>query len=75
MLYRLLCSLCGLIVLAGSAPRASAQVFTDPAPPPIQKLAAVAPPEAQKQPGLKFHAATRPTGRKVYIELKTGNEM
>jgi outer membrane protein assembly factor BamB len=60
MQHNVLRALSILVVLAAAGRRAEAQVFVDPAPPAVQKLAEVASPEPREQAGLKFHAAPRP---------------
>ena len=49
-----------LLVLVTSAPCVKAQGFSDPAPPKLQKLAEIPPPEPKAQEGLKFHTAPKP---------------
>lgn len=46
-----------------AAAPASAQTFTDPAPPKVETLAAVAPPAPAVQPGLKFYKAPKPLAK------------
>lgn len=57
MLNRLARSLWVLLGVVGVVSQAQAQVFTDPAPPVVEKLEDVAPPVPQKHEGLKFRAA------------------
>jgi len=56
-LFLTLC-LCAITVLP-----ASAQSFTDPAPPKVEALAAVPPPAPATQPGLKFYHAPKPLAK------------
>jgi len=49
-----------LILLVVTGVRAESQVFSDPAPPLMQELADITPPEARVQEGLKFSGAPKP---------------
>jgi outer membrane protein assembly factor BamB len=53
------CWLVILLIFTGGL-RSAAQGFTDPATPKVEKVADMPPPEPQKQPGLKYHAAPKP---------------
>src|SRR4026209_2533432 len=48
-----------LTLVSATAP-AQTPGFVDPAPPKVEELATVAPPEAKAQEGLKFHTAPKP---------------
>ncbi len=58
-MHKISCSLVAFSLSAAVLPVA-AQVFSDPAPPTVQKLAEVALPEPRKYDELKFHAAPKP---------------
>src|SRR5215831_9240553 len=60
MPLKVLCLLGILLPLAGAGLQPDTPAFVDPAPPTVQKLADITPPEPQAQEGLKFHAAPRP---------------
>src|SRR5260370_466094 len=49
-----------LLALSGLDLRAQAQAFVDPAPPMMQAVAEVPPPEPKEQKELKFQAAPKP---------------
>ena len=60
MMNKISCSLFAAAALCAAVFPASAQLFSDPAPPTVRKLADVAPPEPRKQDELKFRAAPKP---------------